>query len=188
MPIRPGDPDVRSTMEPLRRLDISECHTVSGLVEGMRCCSFGARMLGNVAATLTNWFGESPRPVIVYDGPEDTPLYGLLAEWKYRWVSAVQPSWELSLPPTKAERLIIVGEYAERQAAAIRERATEVIFINRSGQASPGHYRDGHFPNLVPSDPAFVIPVLDAVAYLITSGRGRPGAPSASPSTVGTTW
>ena len=40
-------------LQPLELLALGKCQTVSEIVDGMSRCAFGARMLGEVAATLT---------------------------------------------------------------------------------------------------------------------------------------
>lgn len=173
MKIKRGDPDVRETMEPLERLDLSKCNTVGELVEGMRKCSFGARMLGNMAATLTEWVAEEQKPLVVYDDGGG-PVWDLLTEWQEAgWISGNINSWDLP-QHDDAARLVVVGEYAPLFTEEISRRGSEnVIFVNKSGQAIPGHYRDGYFPNMVASDPSFVVPVLDATVRERLYGSGQ---------------
>ena len=38
--------------EELRSLDLSKCKTVGDIVDAMKYCAFGARMLGEVARTI----------------------------------------------------------------------------------------------------------------------------------------
>jgi hypothetical protein len=38
--------------EELKSLDLQTCHSVGDIVDAMRYCAFGARMLGEVATTL----------------------------------------------------------------------------------------------------------------------------------------
>lgn len=155
---------IRERLQPLERLDLSKHHTVAGLVlDGMRRCSLGARMLGNVAATLCEWCGEEPRPTIIYDGP-DGEVFNILKSWEHRgWVESVLTSSSFVEAGCLCHNLVVVGECTARYLTALTENSVNQIFINQSGQTKPGHYRDGYFPNMVVSDPAFIIPVLDAV-------------------------
>jgi hypothetical protein len=65
-------------LEPLALLDLNKRRTVGEIVDGMSRCSFGARCLGEVAATLSQWATTSP-PVIIYDGMPGTPLANCLS-------------------------------------------------------------------------------------------------------------
>ena len=77
--------------EELTSLDLRRCAGVGDIVEGMRRCAFGARMLGEAAATIHQMILSTKRPIIIYDGPERSPL-GLLMgrfvtkEWCARMV------------------------------------------------------------------------------------------------------
>src|SRR5438046_1100055 len=66
--------------QPLELLDLSKCQTVSDIVDGMSRCAFGARMLGEVAATLTQWCFETKKPALIYDGLPTSPLGNLLTK------------------------------------------------------------------------------------------------------------
>src|SRR4051812_5654774 len=67
-------------LQPLELLDLSKCQTVSEIVDGMSRCAFGARMLGEVAATLAEWCEEPSKPAIIFDGVPTTPLGKLLGK------------------------------------------------------------------------------------------------------------
>lgn len=145
--------------ETLELLDLRKCETVSDVVQGMSKCSFGARMLGEVAETLTGMIGKKKKPTLVYDGKPDTPLGTLLK-------SMVDKGWfERTILPEDNQKLgndnvVVVGQYSERHADALHERPKRSIFINDFGIAKPGQVKDGHFPDAVFSDPRFVMPVL----------------------------
>jgi deoxyhypusine synthase len=161
---------ILSKLEPLTPLDLSRCDTVSEIVDGMRSCSFGARMLGEVAATITRWVSQSPKPIIIYDGRVDHPLYLLLSAMKKQgWFHEVRTSqsW-IRLVRTKQRHrrpLLIVGNYAERAEQQLFElsKNLEVIFINNENRCRPGQVKDGHFPNVVFGDPGLILLILDAV-------------------------
>ena len=74
-------------LEALERLDLRKCNTVGGIVLAMNRCSFGARMLGEVALKIRNWIRQG-RPIrVVYDG---TPLRELLETMRRRgWIQQV---------------------------------------------------------------------------------------------------
>ncbi len=47
----------------LKLLDLKQCGSVAEIVQGMNRCSFGARMLGEVTAKLTQWISNENPPV-----------------------------------------------------------------------------------------------------------------------------
>jgi hypothetical protein len=55
-------------LEPLERLDLRKCTSVGSIVLAMNQCSFGARMLGEVALTLRRWIQQGRKIRVVYDG------------------------------------------------------------------------------------------------------------------------
>ena len=158
--------DVRKQMEKLVPLDLSKNHTVSEIVDVMSRCSFGARMLGEVAKTLTDWFSaKNTKPTVIYDGPERTLVHMILQKMRINgWVGYITTSEEYTseASPIYSKRVIVVGNYSELCETALHEKADEAIFINQYGRAKPGQIRDGFFPNVVFADPHFVMPVLYA--------------------------
>ena len=63
--------------EELKSLDLRKCRTVGDIVDGMRYCAFGARMLGEVGTRFLEMVTSRKRPILIYDGLEKSPL-GLL--------------------------------------------------------------------------------------------------------------
>ena len=57
-------------LEPLERLDLRKCTTVGDIVLAMSRCSFGARMLGEVAQKTLGWIQQGKNIRVVYDGQE----------------------------------------------------------------------------------------------------------------------
>ena len=57
-------------LEELKPLDLQKCKTVADIVEGMRYCAFGARMLGDVTKSISEEIEHQRKPLIVYDGKE----------------------------------------------------------------------------------------------------------------------
>jgi deoxyhypusine synthase len=156
-------PTSRLTFEPLKSLDLRQCATVGDIVEGMRTCAFGARMLGEVARTIHEMVTSRNEPLLIYDGVLASPLGRLLQRF-------VSKGWcrELLLPSAYAERdktkenAIVVGSFSERFADAIYNNTGRVIFINPFDMARPGQIRDGYFPDAVFADPRFVMPVIES--------------------------
>jgi hypothetical protein len=60
--------------EALRSLDLQSCHTVGDIVDAMRYCAFGARMLGEVAHTILELVSAKEKPILIYDGHAGSPL------------------------------------------------------------------------------------------------------------------
>lgn len=158
-------------LQPLELLDLGKCQTVSDIVDGMSRCAFGARMLGEVAATLTAWCGERVKPVIIYDGLASTPLGKLLNRQLVKeagFFAAVMTPEEYEKTPAKARgrmtRAVVVGSFSERHAAALFAReAGTTIYINPYDLCAPGQVKDGFFPDAVFADPNFIMPILTMV-------------------------
>src|ERR1051325_2224725 len=70
--------------EELKSLDLKKCKTVGDIVDAMRYCAFGARMLGEVARTIFEMIEAKKPPVIIYDGLPDAPLGALLEDFVER--------------------------------------------------------------------------------------------------------
>lgn len=151
--------------EELQRLDLRKCETVSDIVDAMSRCSFGARMLGEVADTLT-WMitnkDGSEKPLIIYDGKENTPFGKLLLEMvKKGWFTRILTPEQYAAEKGNSEKnILVVGGYSERFENAIYARSQRTIFLNNTNQARPGQIKDGCFPDAVFADPSFVMPVI----------------------------
>src|SRR6187399_56751 len=98
-------------LEPLERLDLRKCTTVGSIVLAMNQCSFGARMLGEVALKMRRWIEQGAKVRVVYDG---TPLRDLFERMRKRgWIHDIVRSDALSkLNPSGYEHLV-VGRYSE---------------------------------------------------------------------------
>ncbi|MBI4149954.1 deoxyhypusine synthase family protein [Candidatus Woesearchaeota archaeon] len=149
--------------EALESLDLRKRRTVGEIVDGMSRCSFGARMLGEVAATLTRLIQEpeKEKPTLVYDGKSDTPLGKLLLQMVYekQWFRVLlRPE---SLPQQNQGTIVVVGDYSDRYEDALYN-AERTIFINSQGKAKPGQVSDGYYPDVVFTDPRYIMPVLAA--------------------------
>jgi deoxyhypusine synthase len=162
-------------LQPLELLDLSACATVSDIVAAMSRCSFGARMLGETAATLTAWIAAGRAPLCIYDGRSDTPLGQLLqAMIRRKWLLGLMTPGEYARTIAPGGRLLVVGAFSERDEQALFERPEQAIYINPYDLAKPGQVRDGWYPDAVFSDPRFVMPVLNRVLE-DRLGSGRPG-------------
>ncbi len=148
-------------LEELTPLDLRKCRTVGEIVQGMSRCSFGARMLGEVASTLAEWVSSGDTPFVVYDGKSDTPLGRLLARMLLaKWFRRVVLPQEYSQEKGPGGNLLVVGPYPERYEDALYNRPKRTIFINQHDLARPGQIQDGYFPDAVFADPRFILPIL----------------------------
>lgn len=157
-----------SQLEELTQLDIARTRTVSDIVDAMRLCSFGARMLGEVAHLLAQTIKEGAPPLLLFDSASNAPLSQLLCRMVLkRWFSAMSTPEEYinnSHLHRQSAHIVIVGRFAEKCENdlwdALDARQARPIFINNEGIAKPGQIQDGFYPRVVFSDPRFVMPVL----------------------------
>ena len=134
----------------LTLLDLQKCGSVAEIVQGMNRCSFGARMLGEVTAKLSQWITNQNPPIAIYDGKLYSPLGGLLQEMvKRNWLAQIVSQQEYLSTSIISETTIIIGAYTENFEEVLSERAKEVIFINQFGMALPGQISDGYFPKVI---------------------------------------
>ena len=151
-------------MKELELLDLAKCATVSDIVAAMARCSFGARMLGETAATLTAWIASGNAPLCIYDGRSGTPLGQLLQSMiRRKWLIGMMTPREYEATIAPGGKMLVVGAFSERHEAALFERPGQAIYINPYDLARPGQVRDGWYPDAVFSDPRFVMPVLNLV-------------------------
>ena len=147
--------------EELKSLDLKKCSTVADIVDAMRYCAFGARMLGEVARTIQAMIAAKKNPVLIYNGLENSPLGRLLSKFvENKWCERVVLPSQYARQNKRGENAIVVGAFSERNAEAIYTKPARAIFINPFDMARPGQIRDGYFPDAVFADPRFVMPVL----------------------------
>ncbi len=160
-------------MKELELLDLAKCATVSEIVDAMSRCSFGARMLGETAATLSMSIAGGNAPLCIYDGRSDTPLGQLLQSMiRKKWLIGMLTPREYEAAIAPGGKVLVVGPFSERHESALFERPERAIYINGSDQAKPGQVRDGWYPDAVFADPRFVMPVLNRVLEE-RLGKGR---------------
>ena len=147
--------------EELKSLDLRKCATVGDIVDGMRYCAFGARMLGEVARTIQAMIAAKKKPVLIYSGLENSPLGHLLHKFVgNKWCDRIVLPSQYARQKHRAENAIVVGAFSERNAEAIYRKPARAIFINPFDMARPGQIRDGYFPDAVFADPRYIMPVL----------------------------
>jgi deoxyhypusine synthase len=146
--------------EELKSLDLKQSTTVGAIVDAMRYCAFGARMLGETARTIRRMIGAPKKPVIIYDGLSTSPLGRLLKKFVAReWCANIlQPAQYAGR--RAGESAIVVGAFSERHSEAIYKKPKRAVFINPFDMARPGQIRDGYFPDAVFSDPRYIMPVI----------------------------
>ncbi|HEY7321590.1 MAG TPA: deoxyhypusine synthase family protein [Candidatus Binatia bacterium] len=147
--------------EELKSLDLKECATVGDIVDSMRYCAFGARMLGEVARTIQTMIVGKKKPVLIYSGLPNSPLGRLLRKFvANNWCDRIVIPSEYASQKRRGEDAVIVGAFSERNAEAIYRKPARAIFINPFDMARPGQIRDGYFPDAVFADPRYIMPVL----------------------------
>ncbi|HVS70965.1 MAG TPA: deoxyhypusine synthase family protein [Phycisphaerae bacterium] len=167
-------------LQPLELLDLGKCGTVGEIVDGMSRCAFGARMLGEVAATLTGWCVGGEKPVVIYDGLATSPLGKMLKRLSGNrgfFGQVMTPEGYEGLGARgqgRVKRAVVVGGYSERHAGALYAReAGSTIYINPYDLCKPGQVKDGFFPDAVFADPNFIVPILMVVLEERVKGKGR---------------
>jgi deoxyhypusine synthase len=149
--------------EELKSLDLAKCETIGDIIEGMRYCAFGARMLGEVANTIREMVTAKDKPILIYSGIPDTPLGLLLKKFvANEWCRQIMLPSEYARLKNRGGNVIVVGAFSERNAEAIYKKPSRAIFINQFDMARPGQIRDGYFPDAVFADPRYVMPAIYA--------------------------
>jgi deoxyhypusine synthase len=147
--------------EELKSLDLQRCATVADIVDGMRFCAFGARMLGEAARTIRTMIATKNKPVLIYSGLENSPLGRLLRKFvDNKWCDRIMLPSQYARQKKRGENAIVVGAFSERNAEAIYTKPARALFINAFDMARPGQIKDGYFPDAVFADPRFVMPIL----------------------------
>jgi deoxyhypusine synthase len=157
------------SFEKLELLDLKKRHSVAEIVEGLSGCSFGARQLGDTTARIQhiiehNASSSSSRPSgrIVYDGTPDGALAGLLGRFADKNGFGLMNAAAYESAP-QANNLVVVGRFSPRNEKKLFIGGKHnTIFINEEGMAAPEQIRDGYFPNVIFSDPAYILPIIDA--------------------------
>jgi deoxyhypusine synthase len=159
--------------EELRSLDLQKCNSVGDIVNAMRYCAFGARMLGEVAHTIFEMVTEKDKPILIYSGIADAPLGLLLKKFvSNQWCRRIVLPSQYARAKSRGENVIVVGAFSERNAEAIYKKPARAIFINPFDMARPGQIRDGYFPDAVFADPRYVVPLIYAALDEWINGKG----------------
>ena len=158
--------------EELKSLDLQTCHSVGDIVDAMRYCAFGARMLGEVATTMRDMALADIKPLLIYDGIDSSPLGRLLKKFVANgWCKRMVRPAAYAKQKTRGENVIVIGAFSERDGEAMFKKPKRAIFINPFDMARPGQVRDGFFPDAVFADPRFVMPVIYAALDEWLNGR-----------------
>jgi deoxyhypusine synthase len=104
--------------EELRSLDLQKCHSVGDIVDAMRYCAFGARMLGEVAKTISTMASAEDKPLLVYDGLEKSPLHRVLQKFvEQGWCRRMITPAAFAKQKARAGNIIVVGAVSQTDAA-----------------------------------------------------------------------
>jgi deoxyhypusine synthase len=159
-------------LEELELLDIGKKETVAQIIDGLGRCSFGARMLGEICSSIYEMVKAGKEAVVIYDGKDKTPLKKLLEKMQQKgWFSSVVLPEEFSTIKNKKSNLIVLGDFSQRFEDNIFACSGKKIFINQSRKASPGQCKDGFFPDVVFTDPAYAIALVNLYLEEKTGGR-----------------
>ncbi len=155
---------VLDKLVPLEPLDLAKCFTVNDIVTGMSKCSFGARMLGEAADTLSGWSElsrKNGRSVVISDISCNNPLRDLLRTMvrEFDFDGPYTTTNFLDSAGT-AENVLVVGPYNEYDSEALYGKCGRMLFVNDRYQCRPGQVRDGHFPDVVFGNESIVLPIL----------------------------
>ncbi|HII71530.1 TPA: deoxyhypusine synthase family protein [Candidatus Woesearchaeota archaeon] len=154
-------------LKPLTPIDLRRCNTVDDIVSAMSKSSFGARMLGEMAESLTENAGKT---ALVYEGKLSTPLGQLVCQLveKGYFTRLLFPE---DYAKTKDRQVLVVGDYSERHEDAIHTLPDRAWFINNQGKARPGQVQDGFFPDALFTDPRYAMPLLAHILDARLEGR-----------------
>lgn len=148
-------------LKELKLLDLQQCNTVDDIVKGMSYCSFGARMLGEVATSFYEMIKEAKAPLIIYDGRIDMPLGNLLKNMAAKkWIAGILTPEEYQYSNLSGGNVMVIGPFSERFEEALYKKPDRAIFINQYDMVKPGQTRDGYFPDAVFTDPRYIMPLL----------------------------
>ena len=118
--------------EELKSLDLQKCATVGDIVDGMRYCAFGARMLGEVARTIQTMIAAKKKPVLIYSGLENSPLGRLLHKF-------VENKW--------CDRIVLPSQYASQKTTGRkRHRRRSILRKKCRSDLSETRARDLYQP------------------------------------------
>ena len=158
--------------EELKSLDLQKCGSVGDIVDAMRYCAFGARMLGEVAATMRDMASADTKPLLIYDGIKNSPLGRLLEKFVVNgWCKRIVQPAAYAGQKNRGDNVIVIGAFSERDAQAIYRKPKRALFINPFDMARPGQVRDGFFPDAVFADPRYIMPVIYAALDDWLNGR-----------------
>lgn len=152
---------VLDKLVPLEPLDLSKCRTISQIVTGMSKCSFGARMLGEVADSLYTQIRQGKKPILISDIPRDHPLRELLRTMcQLNWFEGPYTSDSFLSSFGTVENVLVVGPYNRYEEEDLHSKAERMTFVNGVYQCRPGQVCDGYFPDVVFADESFVMSIL----------------------------
>ncbi len=162
-------------LEELELLDLAKKETVAQIIDGLSKCSFGARMLGEVCSSIYEMLKAGKEAVVIYDGKDKTPLRSLLEKMQQKgWLRSVVLPEDFSTTKAQKSNLIVLGDFPQRFEDDIFACSGKKIFINETRKSPPGQCRDGFFPDVIFTDPAYAVALVNL--YLEEKIDGRKNA------------
>lgn len=157
--------DIRKVLEPLELLELDKCHSVGATIERMSKCGAGARLLGEAVINIRKLIEEKRKLVIIYDGKPDSLLGKLLNQMvqKKKWFSVIlRPDEYDKKKNIHRHTAVVIGGFSERYEDAVYNKPERAIFINQYNLAKPGQISQGYYPDFLPVDPRFAVPMIFA--------------------------
>lgn len=154
---------IRSKLKPLEVLNLAKCTTVGRTVEQMEKSAIGARMIGEVARTLTELILAKKKIIVIYDGKKESALGKLIFKMvgKKKWFLGIfTPKEYKEKKRDNSEAALIIGGFSERDEDVLYQNPKRAIFINNFNLFKPGQVRDGYFPDFIHADPRLVVPII----------------------------
>lgn len=154
--------DIRKKLVPLEVLDLKKCQTVGQTVEQMEKCAIGARMIGEVAKSLTDLISSEEKIVVIYDGIKESELEKLLFRMveEKKWFAEILTPEKYAVKNSQGENILVIGAYSERFSEEIYNNTKRTIFINTFNLFKPGQVRDGFFPDFINGQPELILPII----------------------------
>ncbi|OGF83179.1 hypothetical protein A3B18_00505 [Candidatus Giovannonibacteria bacterium RIFCSPLOWO2_01_FULL_46_13] len=160
-------------LEPLKPIDLPNCHTVADMLNGYYYSCGRARELGEVARTLAELCRSANKPYIIFGGRRDSCLGKVLSEMVERnWFQKILMPYEYRHHSYGGENVLIVDNFYGSDEDALYKKPKRSIFILPDYRDIPAHTGEGYYHDAVFEDPEFVIPAL--YHFLKESLAGKP--------------
>jgi len=156
----------RHNLEELELLDLQKCNSVGDIVSGLSKCSFGARCLGDTTNSLQKIIESHNKSTIVYCGSKYDKLGYLVQKFAKDFDFELMTPREYANLRTTSKKepknLVVIGRFSEEDDSNLFTGESRTIFINKERLVEPHQTMDGYFPDVVFSDPKYIMPIIDA--------------------------